>query len=365
MPSIRSIFIGSCLLQMISSCSLSAPQTVPPEKTRVAVEQQNAPSPQLVQANAGNAAARYQRPYGAKAPWNVPVANLARHSDSGWFSQLLWDKAPSSRPGNFNLGFDEYTYPVYYVEDATGNFPVRTKWASNLDGVTIPWNPEWRAAPGNDSQIILLDRANGREWNFFQVRFSNNTIIATNANLVPGDYRTRTSGFPPSRGAGIPYLAMLVRPEEIAAGKIEHALSMPIRIPSGEYFVAPATKLENANGKEGIPQAMRFALDVTEADIQKWAARFGSDSSQTRRSAVVIARALRDYGWFITDVSGGATFQFEANVSARSEWAKLGLARKLGPEGTVLPLDLMDGLITPDRIYAIVSSQKYPPNLRP
>ncbi|MDP4032966.1 MAG: hypothetical protein Q8P60_08995 [Pseudorhodobacter sp.] len=361
---IRLIITGLCVFQLTGLDSPTSAQTAPHEITPPLVRGQHAHSLQLVQADASAAAARYQRPFGAKAPWNIPVAKLARHPDSDWFSQLLWKKS-SGRPGNFNLGFDDYTYPVYYVSDATGMFPVRTAWPSNLNGVNIPWNPAWRAAPGKDAQIILLDPVNGREWDLFQVRFAKNTVIATNANRVPGDYRTRTIGYPPSRGAGIPYLAMLVRPAEIAAGKIEHALSMPIRNPSGEYFVPPATKLEHATGKPGIPQGMRFALNVTEAEIQAWAARFGSTSNQTRRSAVVIARALRDYGWFITDTSGGATFQFEANVSARNDWAKLGLERKRSQNGRVLPLDLLDGLITSDRIYAIISSNKYPPGLRP
>ena len=37
---------------------------------------------------------------------------------------------------------------------------------------------------------------------------------------------------------------------------------------------------------------------------------------ETVRAARIIAVALRDYGWFITDTAGAATFQFEANVTA-------------------------------------------------
>lgn len=324
-----------------------------------------AETPTLVVAGRGvSDGAPYQRPYGALAPWNVPVAGLPRHPDSRWYSDQLWRDAPS-RPGNFNLGFESYTYPVYYVADATGMFPVSTEWESNLDGRRIPWNPDWQPAPGDDAQVIILDPDRGREWNLFQVEFRDGVVHATNGNLVPGDYRTRTKGYPPSRGIGIPYLAMLVRPQAIAAGRIDHALSLPVRNPSGQYFVAPATKLEHSTGRPGIPEGMRFALEVTEEEIQAWAARFGPASDPTRRSAIIIARALRDYGWFITDTSGGATFQFEANVSARSDWESLGLGQRRLDNWSELPRDLLDGLMMRDRIYTIVPSDQYPANLRP
>jgi len=360
MPVISRLLMAALSVQFIASCTseLSAADRAP---DAVLAQQLQIP---VAASRTELDASSYRRPYGARAPWNVPVAELPRHPDSGWYSELLWNDAPG-RPGDFNLGFDTYTYPVYYVADATGWYPVRTAWEGNLDGQQIPWNPDWQPAPGNDAQVIILDPDRGREWNLFQVEFRDGVVRATNGNLVPGDYRTRTRGYPPSRGVGIPYLAMLVRPQEIAAGRIDHALSLPIRNPSGQYFVAPATKLEHATGRTGIPEGMRFALDVTEEEIQAWAARFGPESSQTRRSAIIIARALRDYGWFITDTSGGATFQFEANVSARSEWESLGLGNRRWKNGGELPRDMLDGLLARDRIYAIVSSERYPAHLRP
>ena len=71
----------------------------------------------------------------------------------------MWREAPSNLPGNFNLGFDEYTYPVYYAKDATGLVPVRLDNGAELNGKNIPWNPAWRPAPGDDAQVIILDTA--------------------------------------------------------------------------------------------------------------------------------------------------------------------------------------------------------------
>ncbi len=315
-----------------------------------------------------------ERPYGPAAPWNVPVTGLPLHPKSEHYCDLLWNGATADRPGNFNLTFDDYTYPVYEVAAATGEFPVRTKWRTNLDGKTMPWNPEWKPPPGSDAQIIVLDPATGREWNLWQVRFDGKTIQATNGNLVqrsedagdgeePGDYRTKENGFRPSRGIGIQYLAMLVRPHEIREGVIRHALSMPIKNPDGTVFVPPATKLENYQdrGLPGIPDGLRFSLAVTNSEIDAWIAGLPANlPDETRRAARIIAVALRDYGWFITDTSGAAHFQFEARVTAARDWAELGL----GPLGTIrwkdYPRDLLDGLITRERLRAHVPSNQYP-----
>ena len=70
---------------------------------------------------------QYKRPYGINAPWNIPVKKIPRHPDSDLFTGRLWNEGCNT-PGNFNLTFDEYTYPVYYTSNASGIYPVETKW---------------------------------------------------------------------------------------------------------------------------------------------------------------------------------------------------------------------------------------------
>ena len=304
------------------------------------------------------------------------------HPDSTALSSSLWYDAPAHHAGNFNLSFDEYTYPVYSAEDATGEYLVETTWSTNIDGTLLRWNPAWQPATGTDAQVIIVDPPTGREWNLWQVSFDGQVIHATNGNLVMetirteqtdqygnpvyemtgtvADYHTYEGGFTPSRGVGIQYLAMLVLPEEIAQGEIRHALSMPIQNTDGTLFVAPATKLEHEGNPPGIPEGMRFALDVTDAEIESWLASLPAElPAETITSARIIARALRDYGWFVTDTAGGASLQFEWRGVAEAEWAALGLdTREI--EWSEYPRDLLDGLVAEDNIYALVPSDAYP-----
>ena len=64
-------------------------------------------------------ASSYVRPFGADAPWNVPVANLPKHPQSDLYASRLYNNSTAARPGNFNSSFIDYTYPVFYTEDAT------------------------------------------------------------------------------------------------------------------------------------------------------------------------------------------------------------------------------------------------------
>jgi hypothetical protein len=307
------------------------------------------------------AADTYERPFGPRAPWNIPVARLARHPNPQLYVPKLWRDAPSERPGNFNLSFDEYTYPVYSARHATETAVIRFADEDNpVPRLEVPWNPAWKPAAGKDAQMIILDPDKGIEWDLWQVRTQGRNVVATRGSRVEGDYRTKEDGHRPSRGVGLPYLAMLVRPQEIAQGAIRHALSLTIRDTDGAIAVPPATKLEFPDRQyNGIPLGMRFALDVTDEDVARW---LETIPKQYRRAGAIIARALRDYGAFVTDTAGGAHFQFESRLTGDEGWRDAGLSETTADD-KVYPRDLLDGLITPARLYAVVPSDQYPHDL--
>lgn len=297
------------------------------------------------------------RPYAAHADWNVPTSGIAVHPQARLYRDRLWSNG-SDRVGDFNLGFTAYTFPVFCAPNATTQATVRVNGQGNLDGQRIPWNPNWQAASGTDAQVIILDPPTGREWNLFQASYSTstNTVTVTNGNLVPGDYHTRDVGFYPSRGAGIQYLAMLVRPWEVSSGTIRHALTLVVNNTDGCLYVAPATKLEHPeNSCLGIPEGMRFKLNVTKLHIDNWVATL---PFAYRSSSRIIGRALRDYGWIVTDTGDVAQSQFEDRITAGRQWAALGL-RPTTIDGKVYPRDLLDGLVTQSRIVTLVPGDQY------
>lgn len=380
----------------------------------------------------------YVRPFGDTAPWNIQVAgtgatyppgaltypngyidpgpsfdsvvqknyncydktlgfpqngqNCRYEYPYGIYARRLWDYSPSS-PGYFALSAWDYTYPVYYVSDATDTYTISGGYCGSqnghINGTTVPWNPSWAASPGTDGQMILLDDSTGKEWDLWRVSVnttnkivtvSGGSIVGTKTNCgisgnTTGNYKTKIDGWAPSRGVGIPYLAMLVRPEEILAGEIAHALSMPVRNPSMEFYLPPATKLERYAGSPGgtcdtpgetwpscvppnyaIPEGMRFYLKygqlststafgaqyyapwavggpfTNEADeVEAFITYYHNSKTTAQKNFIrTIALALYRYGWFITDHSGAAHFQLEAAASAdtfggANLWSSMGI----------------------------------------
>lgn len=316
--------------------------------------------PEMVRAQEARENKPMTRPFGDKAPWNVPVEHVPQHPESGLLVSRMFLDDRGRRSSRFQITIDTHTFTVHDAESSQGPTPIKTFWPSNLKG-KIPWNPAWKSAAGADAMMIVLDENNGLEWDLERVDFRLNTIHAHRANLVEGDYRTKVDGFPGSRGSGLPYLMGLVRPEEIQAGRIEHALSMSVPNISGTEFSAPALKAEFPRGaKYGIPAGTRFALQATDQEIDLWLTSLPKELTlRTRETARIIAIALREYGWFITETSPANLFHFESRVTAEKEWLELGLeSKKVGRYE--YPRDLMDLVLTPERIVAHVPSDQYP-----
>jgi hypothetical protein len=115
-------------------------------------------------------------------------------------------------------------------------------------------------------------------------------------------YGTAWTGVPPrgfgSRGAGVPYLAGLVRRCEIARGQINHALAFAYPNTTTE-FVYPARKSDGqAPPGKGMPEGARLQLDPSVRD------RVIRTSWGCTNSCFTIAKALQRYGMYLVDSSG-------------------------------------------------------------
>jgi hypothetical protein len=263
---------------------------------------------------AGGACAR---PYSAKSPWNTPIPRNVRYR-----------KRPPI-PGPLTSDPTQYTYPVYRVGPKT---PRRTL---RIDGVfsdvtsggrslqvrpsavaQIPIPRGTQAAAGSDAQVVVIDRSTGDEWGAWQLRpDGNGDYRAENAY----HYNVRWNGVPPrtmnghpfgSRGAGVPYLAGLVRPCEIQRGRIDHALAFAYDSPSPGHRY-PATKSDGTgSGPSALPEGTRLQLDPSLSATRL-------RSMGCRRVCLVVARALQRYGMFVIDSSGRPKVMFEYTGTAR------------------------------------------------
>jgi hypothetical protein len=256
------------------------------------------------------------RPYSPASPWNTPIGQHPRYDDGLRVAGPL-----TSDP-------TQYTYPVYRVSPRT---PRRTLHVDGVfsdvrrggrrlalrHGVTlrVPIPARTRPAAGSDAQVVIVNPATGDEWGAWMLRADGSGYRAENAY----HYNVRWSGVPPrasdgqpfgSRGAGVPYLAGLVRPCEIRRGRIDHALAFAYDSPSPAHRY-PATKSDGTgSGSGALPEGTRLQLNprLSAVRIRSWGCR---------GACLVVARALQRYGMFVIDSSGHAKLMFEYTGTAR------------------------------------------------
>lgn len=281
-------------------------------------------------------------------------------------------------------------------------------------GATLPWNPAWKPGTGNDNLMTIIDYKTGTVWSIGGigqlpincidgVRIGDlrlggpNTrndydinnplhLCSTGVTRQEGAYTFKDGSTVDGRGMGINQIALTVRAVEVRAGKIPHPLAMaitntmfgpacsPIRGASAPgagvscgFFVPPATKLERINPNIGcaaqvvndlersktIPEGMRFALDISDPEIDQWLDS-RKYTGKIRSTARVFAVALRDYGWIIAETGcHGMLIQTDSFVEGEAApiWRnELGLT---GTDPKFPNADLIAGLITEKRVRVI------------
>lgn len=242
-------------------------------------------------------------PYGDGSPWNTPLADDApTHPRSDALMQRIDEPLTSDT--------SQYTLPVYEVDGDTPTTEVEIEHVFSEvvdDGtalrrqqaptVEVPLPDGAEPAIGGDAQLVVVDTETGDEWGFWQLRVEDGQHRATNGYR----YNVGWSGVPPegfgSRGAGLPYLAGLIRPADIERGRIDHAIAFAYPTPSPDH-VYPATKSDGPGDPDAdLPEGARLRLDPSlDADDLR---ELGLDEA-----GIVIARAMQEYGLILIDIAG-------------------------------------------------------------
>jgi hypothetical protein len=190
----------------------------------------------------------------------------------------------------------------------------------------------WPIGGGDaDSHMTIVDQQNGWEYDLWNVREIGNGRIVT-----------RWGGKTPIEGEGLGSdavaaqfgsLAGMIRPAELKAGKIDHALALTV--PCTEGVVAPATKGGLECGEAGmssvgaLPMGAHLQLQMTVGEIEAMNAPAWKKG---------ILRAFATYGAYVEDTTGDASqwgLKFESpngstSLGGSDEYVEL--AESLGME---------------------------------
>ncbi|HVU25722.1 MAG TPA: hypothetical protein VHE13_16445 [Opitutus sp.] len=275
------------------------------------------------------AAARAWRPFSDDSPWNQPIPADAR-ADRNSVAMI----ADFAARGALHVNIESWSIPVYYIDAATTpQYDVRDA-RPGIYGAgfgfprAIPIPDGAVASPpfveNSDNHLCIVDRARGESWDMWLARRDAAGHWSTGLGAVV-DLRG-TGVAPPwfdaerqldshrSRAGGFPLIAGLIRPEEIAAGRIGHALAFAYDHCRTEFFVPPASTaqatIEDAVNWRGIPMGGRIQLDPG------WDVEHAGLSPEGK----IIARALQEYGAYCSDYAGGNVIYADNSPAALRAW---------------------------------------------
>lgn len=277
----------------------------------------------------GNSLPGSWRPFADDSPWNTPIPAGAReHPDSALIMATL-------RSGSDRLRLiSTYACPIWVVNAANvAGARVRSDrifntWDQDRDGwsdAPVPVTRAMYAEPTEDGQICIVDPFTHTLWDISTYRWNLWSENPTATTLDVWDLLDSGVADPPEgtdwilrggRGSGFPGIAGMIRPEELEAGRIRHALCFSFNKnrqgPGGaKIFLPPACRSDGRwVGPEYPIEGMRFQLDpaLTESDFDRWG---------LNREGKIVARALQEYGMFL-GLTGGA-MKLEVQLLGRNE----------------------------------------------
>lgn len=122
-----------------------------------------------------------------------------------------------------------------------------------------------------------------------------------------------------ARGSGLPLFAGLIRPGELEAGLIEHALAISVPGPAQGSYVQPASATDGQGEPTSIPEGARIRLRADVVPEPPRDPRTGKPirlTAQQRRLADAIVLTLRTYGAIVVDRAEVPTLYAQRDVSA-------------------------------------------------
>jgi hypothetical protein len=264
------------------------------------------------------------------SPWNTTVIGDRVDPDSDRLMKLARLRTaaeerpdgtlvPIRRPIKVGLTVNvrRWTVPVF-SERGGVETPAICRQADcgpdQVDSIVLP--PDAAPDPRFDGWMTVIDSAEGIARDFWRARREVDGSISYHFVKAweldgPG---FQAPGEVSARGSGLPLFAGLIRPEEIEAGRIDHALAISVPGPARLKFVQPASRTDGNGALRSLPEGARLRLQPGMEDkLTRTFVRNGRE----RRAAETIIEALERYGAIVVDRSAAPTMYAQRNVDWR------------------------------------------------
>jgi serine/threonine-protein kinase len=317
------IFLSTLMMVILMSCSDNGPAGV--------VDGGSDPKPEP----SGICGAVKGQLFSSEHPWNQIVTDSALDTESS--DMIAFFQSHIDDAGTFQIdGPSEETNNLYGLTILTGSASDRRSFTPkedefyqpDCDPAPVPVPPNgaiegesgYECSQDGDCHHIVIDKTACRLYEMWRANISGGTFYG--GCLAVWDLTETYS--PELRGecctsadaAGLPIAALTFTADDIAAGKINHALRfiLPNRRIRDSIYVKPATHATSATSgpQNAPPYGARLRL---KGDF---------DSSKYNDAAKVVIDALKTYGMIMSD-GGSITFTAANDRFTQHKWADVGL----------------------------------------
>tara|TARA_R110001592_G_scaffold9560_13_gene50632 strand:- start:314 stop:1342 length:1029 start_codon:yes stop_codon:yes gene_type:complete len=278
--------------------------------------------------NAPDAPIETWRPFADDSPWNTKIADdpvIDPASDA-----LIADFASK---GALYINIAEWSVPVYYIDmsetpkhDVIDLYPgVFGRGFEPPRAIPIPDDATPAQPVKGVGYIAIVDKVRNLEWDMRQAfkredgRWLTGFGVVTNlrgSGVAKPWHEAEDPKYAASAMAsGFPLTAGLIRVGEIKAGRIPHALMFAYPGARTDAFIPPASTAI-ASGRyierrdTGMPVGARIQLDPA----------FDVGGSTLSPEGKVIARALQEYGAYLSEDAGGNVLFAESGPEQLKAW---------------------------------------------
>jgi hypothetical protein len=250
--------------------------------------------------------------YTASSPWNTPLTGFETLESNS--SQMI-QQAISQSSGGFSVIWKRFGVAGFYADRTTPTYTVRNtayNTQSKLQGVPIP-SAAWPAG-GDDGHmaVVMNDPLSGRHgcgWSWISAGTTSTDgpfdFSDPRGEMVQRHHLINEDGWIKGasvRGSSAEVLAGAIRPSELQAGKINHAIGVYVPQSRREYDsqgnrvsrLRSYTSDGTGQGTQYVPEGARLRLPAS------------FDASGLAAHWQTVARALKTYGAYVIDNSGNA-----------------------------------------------------------
>ncbi len=230
--------------------------------------------------------------------WNINIRTAPLHSRSAQMIGFI----QANGSDNLHPDFGEnpaYGIPFVVVPQSQATVPITyDAYGDESDPGPFPIPLNAPVEGGSDRHVIVVQQGTCHLFELFVARRSGGGWVANSgARFDLKSNALRPLGWTSADAAGLPIFPGLVRYEEVAAGRIDHAIRVTFSTTRRGYIL-PATHFASSNTNIDAP-----------AMGQRLRLKAGYDISSLTGQARVIAEAMKNYGVIVADNGSNWYFQ--------------------------------------------------------